>query len=130
MVISSLGSYADVIVLVEKIYIAHPRYALESQLVKLNDGYEGGWSMTNGAKRGRLEIMAEILLFCCDRKTKTNIMYRTNLNYAQMQNHLKTLTKRGLLTVDKRNYITTEKGRRFAELFIELNELLKDEKSR
>ena len=113
----------------EKIYNSYHRYGVESQLLKLNDGYESGWSMTDGAKRGRLEIMAEILLFCCERKTKTNIMYRTNLNYAQMQNHLKTLTKRGLLTEDKRNYVTTEKGRRFAELFIELNELLKDEKS-
>ena len=114
----------------EKIYTSYRRYVVESQLLKLNDGYESGWSMTDGAKRGRLEIMAEILLFCSERKNKTKIMYRTNLNYGQMQSHLQTLTKRGLLIAEKDHYVTTGKGRRFVELFIELNELLKDEKSR
>jgi predicted transcriptional regulator len=112
-----------------EIHISFPRYAIEHQLLKQNYGYDSGWPMTDGAKRGRFEILAGILLFCGDRKTKTSIMYKTNLNYAQMQNHLRLLTKQGLLTMDKSRYITTDKGRRFAELFIELNGMLKEEET-
>jgi predicted transcriptional regulator len=83
--------------------------------------------LTNGAKRGRLEIIAEILLYCDQRKAKTNIMYKTNLNYAQLQTHLKLLTSQSLLFLDNNKYGTTGKGYRFLELFAELNDILSDE---
>lgn len=50
-----------------------------------------------GARRGKLDIIAEILLFCEQQKTKTSIMYNTNLNYAQLKSHMDSLTAQGLL---------------------------------
>jgi predicted transcriptional regulator len=83
-----------------------------------------GWDFTRGSKRGRLEIIAEILHYCNKQKTKTNIMYKVNLNYSQLKKHLKSLSSQGLLTTDKNEYVTTQKGQRFLELFVQLNNIL------
>jgi predicted transcriptional regulator len=99
------------------------KYDGETRIVKLKQG--NGWNITNGARRGRLEIIAEILLFCDQQKAKTSIMYKTNVNYAQLKKHLKTLTSQGLLIHNKDKYVTTEKGYRFLELFTQLNDILK-----
>jgi predicted transcriptional regulator len=83
-----------------------------------------GWDFASGSKRGRLEIMAEILCHCTQQKSKTNIMYKVNLNYMQLKKHLKVLASQGLLAVNKNKYATTQKGYRFLELFIQLKDLL------
>ncbi len=78
------------------------------------------------SRRGKLDIIAEILLFCEQQKTKTSIMYNTNLNYAQLKNHMSSLTTQGLLAKKTNKYLTTDKGYRFLELFAQLNDLLDD----
>jgi predicted transcriptional regulator len=102
--------------------MAPMEYVYETKLVKLREN--NGCNFTSGSKRGRLEIMAEILCHCNQQKTKTNIMYKVNLNYSQLKKHLKSLTSQGLLTTDKNEYATTQKGYRFLELFIQLNDIL------
>jgi len=97
-------------------------YAYETKLTKLRQN--NGWDFTRGSKRGRLEITAEILCHCNQQKTKTNIMYKANLNYSQLKKHLKSLTSQGLLTTNKDKYATTQKGHRFLELFSQLNDIL------
>ena len=77
-------------------------------------------------RRGKLDIIAEILLFCEQQKTKTSIMYNTNLNYSQLKNHMDALTMQGLLAKKLNKYTTTEKGFRFLELFAQLNDLLEE----
>jgi predicted transcriptional regulator len=114
-----------VILVNAQIQVAPSKYMLESKFFRLKQG--NGGAITNGTKRGRLEIISEILLFCDQYKAKTNIMYRTNLNYAQLQNHLKLLTSQGLLALDEGKYTTTEKGYYFLELFVELHDMLRDE---
>lgn len=59
---------------------------------------EKGWNNIEGARRGRLDIIAEILLFCEQQKTKTGIVYNTNLNYCQLERHMDALTTQSLLT--------------------------------
>jgi predicted transcriptional regulator len=86
-------------------------YANENRLTKLRQN--NGLDFINGSKRGRLEIIAEILCHCNQQKTKTNIMYKTNLNYTQVKKHLKHLTSQGLLKANKNKYATTQKGIRF-----------------
>jgi len=66
-----------------------PKFAMESKFLKVKQG--NVWTINNSAKRGRMEIIAEILLFCDHNKAKTSIMYKTNLNYAQLQSQLKFL---------------------------------------
>jgi predicted transcriptional regulator len=77
-----------------------------------------------GSRRGKLDIIAEILLYCEQQKTKTSIMYNTNLNYSQLKIHMNHLTTQGLLAKKANKFITTEKGYRFLELFAQLNDLL------
>jgi predicted transcriptional regulator len=77
-------------------------------------------------RRGKLDIIAEILLYCEQQKTKTSIMYNTNLNYSQLKSHMDTLTTQGLLAKKQNKYATTEKGHRFLELFAQLNDLLEE----
>ncbi|MGD6934497.1 MAG: winged helix-turn-helix domain-containing protein [Candidatus Bathyarchaeia archaeon] len=79
---------------------------------------------TKGTRRGRLDITAEILLFCEQPKTKTSIMYNTNLNYAQLKRHMSVLTTQKLLSKKSNRYLITEKGHEFVDLFIRLNSLV------
>jgi predicted transcriptional regulator len=95
-------------------------HALQFALLK----HEGDWSGIKGSRRGKLDIIAEILLFCEQQKTKTSIMYNTNLNYAQLKGQMDSLTSQGLLVKNVNKYLTTEKGYRFLEVFAQLNDLL------
>ncbi|HJW65718.1 MAG TPA: winged helix-turn-helix domain-containing protein [Candidatus Bathyarchaeia archaeon] len=101
------------------------KYAIESKLWRRKQ--VNGWNVNNAVKRGRLEIIAEILLFCDRRKAKTNIMYNVNLNYVQLKMHMSCLTSLGLLTLEEGRYLTTAKGFHFLELFAELQDILRDD---
>ena len=90
---------------------------------KLKLRQTNGWDF-RGPKRGRWDIMAEILCYCNQQKTKTDIMYKVNLNYVQLKKHLAALTFQGLLTTNKNKFATTYKGYRFLELFVQLNDIL------
>jgi predicted transcriptional regulator len=83
-----------------------------------------GRGFTRGGKRGRTEIMAEILFCYRERKTKTSIMYDTNLNYAQLKKYLGFLTSKDLLVADNNTYAITQTGQRFLTLFVQLNKML------
>jgi len=74
-------------------------------------------NVIKGARRGKFDIIAEILLFCEYQKTKTSIMYKTNLNYSQIKSQMQTLTSQGLLAKNLNKHNTTQKGYPFLELF-------------
>ena len=79
-----------------------------------------------GSRRGKMDIIAEILLFCEQQKTKTSIMYNANLNYSQLKSQMNALISQGLLEKKLNKYVTTEKGYRFLELFAQINDLLEE----
>lgn len=56
---------------------------------------------------------------------KTRIMFNTYLSYEQLNEYLKELQDKGLLTYDfsTRTYNTTPKGSRFLELYAELEKV-------
>lgn len=87
--------------------MAPMEYAYETKLVKLR--LNDNWTSTLGFKRRQLEIMAEILLYCNQEKGRTNIMYKTSLNYAQLKRHLKSLTSKGLLDANTDKYFTNQR---------------------
>lgn len=88
------------------------------------------WKSFGDSKRGQLMIMAEILLFCNGKgKAKTKIMYAANINYPLLQKYTEILTSRGLLIPEARNYVTTEKGFAFLQLFTRIHDMLTDKES-
>jgi predicted transcriptional regulator len=70
-------------------------------------------------RRGRFEIVNEILTLCKEPTQKTHILYRCNLSYDQVRKYLDFLISNNLLepfSKDGRNYFqTTKKGRKFTE---------------
>jgi hypothetical protein len=62
--------------------------------------------------------MAEILLLCNERKAKTRIMYKANLNYGQIQNQLKFLVSNSLLSCDQGKYAIISKVWTFFEVVL------------
>jgi predicted transcriptional regulator len=94
----------------------NPQY-LQFALLKQGKG-------NNTLRRGRQDIIAEILFYCEQQKTKTSIMYNTNLNYGQLKKQMRLLTDQKLLERKINKYQTTEKGFHYLELYAQLNELL------
>ena len=76
-----------------------------------------------------MDIIAEILLFCEQQKTKTSIMYNANLNYCQLKSRMDALISQGLLEKKLNKYVTTARGYSFLELFAQINDLLDEFKN-
>lgn len=81
--------------------------------------------------RGRLDIMANILSMATNGSRKTQLMYRCNLSFKQLEIYLTLLVAKRLLTKRGRNgisdivtYETTAKGYSFLQVYQTLNSLL------
>jgi predicted transcriptional regulator len=81
-------------------------------------------------RRDKLSIIAEILEIAKDGTLKTQIMYRANLSFAQLNDYVKFMLKTGLINKFRANgkdvYETTEKGLEFLQRHFELTELLQE----
>lgn len=77
-------------------------------------------------KRDRLEIIAAILDLCSKPRSKTRVMYGTNLSWKMLQQYLGHMQSQGLLEVkdDSTKFITTVRGQDFLEKWKELQELM------
>ena len=82
-------------------------------------------------RRDKLFIIAEIIDIARDGSLKTQIMYRANLSFTQLNDYLKFMLRISLLETvsenDKSIYRATEKGLDFLQRYREINELLKTE---
>lgn len=90
------------------------------------------WGSNPSAKRrDKLFIIAEILDIAKDGSLKTQIMYRANLSFTQLNDYLRFMLKINLLAKtlenDKDTYRATEKGMDFLQRYREITELLKAE---
>jgi len=85
---------------------------------------------TKSKRRDKLSIIAEILEIAKDGTLKTQIMYKANLSFTQLNDYLKFMLKTALLKklVNKGKvvYVATEKGLDFLQRHLELTELLKE----
>jgi predicted transcriptional regulator len=76
--------------------------------------------------------MAEILDVAREGVLKTQVMYRANLSFAQLNEYLSLLIDLNLLEAVKKTektiYKTTNKGLRYLQSYREIRELLKKEK--
>ncbi len=82
-------------------------------------------------RRDKLYIIAEILEIAKDGTLKTQIMYRANLSFTQLNDYLGFMLRINLMnkTVenDREIYKSTEKGQDFLQRYHEISELLKNE---
>jgi len=90
------------------------------------------WGSNPSAKRrDKLFIMAEILDIAKEGSLKTQIMYRANLSFTQLNDYLNFMLRISLLEKilenDRETYKATEKGVDFLQRYREITELLKTE---
>jgi len=82
-------------------------------------------------RRDRLYIMAEVLEIALEGVLKTQIMYKANLSFAQLNEYLHLLLDLKLLELsgntEKKVYKTTPKGIHYLESYRKIRELLKKE---
>jgi len=87
--------------------------------------------METSKRRGKLGIIAEILDITKEGALKTQIMYRANLSFAQLNEYIKFMLKIQLLNKFVNNgkevYATTPKGTEFLQQYLELAGLLGEE---
>jgi predicted transcriptional regulator len=76
--------------------------------------------------RSRTEIASRILESATGGTTKTKIMYKAFLSYAQLKEYLTVLEESGLLTHDRgeQTYKTTQKGLRFLDVTTSLHGMM------
>ena len=74
--------------------------------------------------RSRTDITAQILEAANGGVTKTKIMYKAFLSYAQLKEYLSVLIENGLLEYieGEQIYRTTEKGNRFLKIYNQIGE--------
>jgi predicted transcriptional regulator len=81
-------------------------------------------------RRDRLYIIAEILKIAEDGSLKTQIMYKANLSFAQLNEYLSFLLRMRLLEIQKEErkklYLTTAKGEEYLVKYGEISSLLRD----
>jgi len=79
-------------------------------------------------RRDRLHIIAEILNITKDGSLKTQIMYKANLSFAQLNEYLNFLTKIELIKINKEKnktiYRITDKGQNYLEKYKDISEIL------
>lgn len=79
-------------------------------------------------RRDRLFIIAEILTIAKEFCLKTQIMYRANLSFAQLNEYLSFLTNINLLQVENENkknvYKTSSKGEKYLEKYKDISDIL------
>jgi len=90
------------------------------------------WGLNPSSKRrDKLYIIAEILEIARDGTLKTQVMYRANLSFTQLNDYLDFMLKTSLLDRilqnNKEVYRSTEKGTAFLQRYREISELLKTE---
>jgi predicted transcriptional regulator len=82
-------------------------------------------------RRDRLYIIAEILEVALEGVLKTQVMYKANLSFAQLNEYLSLMVDLDLLQVTKNSerniFKTTTKGLRFLESYKKIKELLTKE---
>ncbi|HEX2615286.1 MAG TPA: winged helix-turn-helix domain-containing protein [Nitrososphaera sp.] len=79
--------------------------------------------------RSRTDIVATILDAANGGATKTRIMYKAYLSYAQLKEYLSVLTESGLLDYEEGElkYRTTEKGIRFMSTYDQIGQMVSQE---
>jgi predicted transcriptional regulator len=82
-------------------------------------------SLTAFRNRSKHEIIYDMLSLCdFHPMIKTDLMYKSNLSFFQVQRYIKILTHRNLVTANtaegRRRYFITDKGREYVHAYQQL----------
>lgn len=64
-------------------------------------------------RRSKLEIIVNMLEICEEKALKTNLVYKTNLNFKLVGNYLRILLEKGWVIENRGTYLITDKGKCF-----------------
>ncbi|MCW4008234.1 MAG: winged helix-turn-helix domain-containing protein [Candidatus Bathyarchaeota archaeon] len=109
------------------------KYADSNSVIE-NSSNKGRFNMeitdVESKRRDKLNIIAEILEIAKEGTLKTQIMYKANLSFTQLNEYLRFMLKNELLKKlsdkGKTVYAATPKGLDFLQRYCELTELLKE----
>lgn len=106
---------------------SYHEFIIERKIVEMNV-----WGPNPQPKRrDKLYIIAEILEIAKEGVLKTQIMYRANLSFTQLNDYLKFMERVSLIEKrienDKEIYKATSKGLEFLQRYREITELLKSD---
>ena len=76
-------------------------------------------------RRGRTDIMADILSVAKEKAKKTQIVYKADLNFRMVDEYLPHLMDKGLIENTDGEYKTTEKGGDFLTDYRKMKEMLR-----
>jgi len=82
--------------------------------------------MARRIKRSKVQIMVEILNFCKQPQTKTQVIHSADLSWEMLSKYLSFLGSQSLLKIQlsPKKYATTQKGLKFVKKWKELVGLL------
>lgn len=75
-------------------------------------------------RRGKLEIMEDVLFVARNGARKTEIVYKTNLNFTRLASYVRYLEDKGLLEISGPLFKTTSKGHEFLRDYQKMREVL------
>src|SRR4030067_3819551 len=117
-----------------RLKILSAKHSYRKQLCKKEIELNSYLTDTASKRRDKLCIIAEILEIAREGTLKTQIMYKANLSFAQLNDYLKFMLKIRLLNKvvesGKDEYFATAKGLDFLQRQCELTELLRGEDDR
>lgn len=77
-------------------------------------------------RRGRIDIMGEILAAASSGVGKTALVYRTNLNFSLVDRYISVLSRNGFISVSRNSpvkYQTTSRGTDFLRTYATLKRI-------
>ena len=80
--------------------------------------------MLNEPRRGKLDVISEILRLAKHGSNKTHIVYHGNLNFQLLRNYIIGLDKNGLIECRDTLIKTTEKGKQYLILYEQLKTMV------
>lgn len=74
--------------------------------------------------RSKEAILRDLLSAATEKVNKTTIMYRANLSYSQMVEHLTYLIEREMIIKQDGQYVASEKGRAYVNAYQRMLEII------
>ena len=90
----------------------------------IREGIKEGLKNRFKERRGKLEIIADVLSVARRGAKKTAIAHNANVNFNRVENYLLYLEEKGLMEHTSREYKTTEKGKEFLRDYKKMKEQL------